>query len=564
MLSERLDSRWLTAAALFGLAALAAALYLPYLGNPPVFDDKIFFSGYRHSEYAQFPLGLGLRFPPYFSLAYVQIMFGSIEAHRIVGLALHAGCAWALYGLLRALELKVPAAFGGAAMFAVHPVAVYGAGYLTQRSIVVATLFALLALILFLRGLRSGRLSDALAAAVLYSLSVLSKEHAILLPAAAAAMVPLTSAPRRYVIRYCGLFLAACAPAAILVVLYSRGVIGVVYEPHFPAIAAQVAAEAAADALASPWFGSALAQMALFFKYLFVWLVPSTGDMSLDIRVDFADLWRPAVALPAVLFFAATPLACSVLILRRSRFAVPAWGLLYVWLLFSLELSAVRFQEPFVLYRSYLWMPGLAVFAAWALDRFSLRVAFAVLVPALLVLGWQARDRLQILSSGLATWEDAAAKLPVDPVPGGYRTLYELGREYLYAGRPEDAIDVTERCIRQYPRVFDCAFARAAIQIEMRQYERALPSMLHAISLRPDDPLARLHLGWVLENLGCRKEAMTQYRISRAIGLKGAEHRLQSIETPGKGVLPPSREGRQVDCAVLLARHPIPKSGYTP
>jgi tetratricopeptide (TPR) repeat protein len=561
MATDRFRFSLWSAAALAALAALAAALYLPYVHNPPVFDDKIFFAGYRHAEYAAFPLGLGLRFPPYFSLAYVQIMFGSIEAHRIVGLVLHAGCAWALYGLLRALDLSRLAAFAGAALFAVHPVAVYGAGYLTQRSIVVATLFALLALTLFLRGLHTGRISDALAAAVLYSFSVLSKEHAILLPAAAVALVPLTGAPLRYGLRYAGLFLAVCAPAATFVVLYSRGVIGTVYEPHFQAIAPQVAADAIAQALASPWFGSSLAQMTLFFKYLFVWLLPSTSDMSLDVRIDFVELWRPAVALPAFLFFVATPLTCTVLILRRSRLAVPAWGLLCVWLLFGTELAAVRFQEPFVLYRSYLWAPGLVVVAAWLLDRLPPRMAVMVLVPALLTLGWQARDRLQTFSSGLATWEDAAAKLPVEPVPGGYRSLYELGREYLYAGRPEDAIDVTERCIRQYPRVFDCAFARAAIQIEISQYERALPSMLYAISLRPDDPVARMHLGWVLENLGCRKEAMTQYRISEATGYKGAAHRLQSIETPGKGVLPPSRERRQVDCGALLERNPIPKSG---
>jgi protein O-mannosyl-transferase len=561
MVNDRF-SPWLrSASALAALAALAAALYLPYVHNPPVFDDKIFFSGYRFSEYAQFPLGLGLRFPPYFSLAYVQTMFGSIEVHRIVGLALHAACAWALYGLLRGLELRRLAAFAGAALFAVHPVAVYGAGYLTQRSIVVATLFALLALIVFLRGLRTGRVSDALAAAVIYSLAVLSKEHALLLPAAAAAMVPLSAAPLRQGLRYSAVFLAACAPAAILVVLYSRGIVGVSYEPHFQAIAAQVAAEAVAETLASPWLGSALAQMALFFKYLYVWFLPTPGEMSLDVRIDFADLWRPAVALPAVLCFVATPLACGVLLARRGRVAVPAWGLLYVWLLFAIELAAVRFQEPFVLYRSYLWAPGLVVVAAWLLDRFSPRVAIAVLVPALLILGWQARDRLQTFSSGLALWEDAVAKLPAEPVPGGYRSLYELGREYLYAGRPEDAIRVAERCIREYPRVFDCAFARAAIQIETFQYERALPSILYAISLRPSDAVTRLHLGWVLENLGCRNDALAQYRVSQQLGFKGAEYRIQSIEAPGKGVLPGTRERRQVDCAALLARNPIPKPG---
>ena len=552
-------SAWWTAAALAALGALAAALYLPYLGNPPIFDDKIFFAGYRFSDYARFPLGLGLRYPPYFSLAYVQVIFGGIQAHRIVGLALHVGCAWALYGLLRSLELRRLSAFAGAALFALHPVAVYGAAYLTQRSIVVATLFSLLALIMFVRGLRSGRMSDAIAAGVLYSLSVLSKEHAVLLPAAAACLVPLIGGDQRRGLRYAAVFFAASAPAAILVTLLARGIVGEVYEPHFQAIAAQVSAEAIAETLASPWFGSALTQMALFFKYLFVWLMPSTGDMSLDIRIDFADLWKPAVALPAVLCFSATPIVCGWLILRRRRLALPAWGLLYFWILFAVELSAVRFQEPFVLYRSYLWAPGLAVAVAAALDRLPPRAIVALLIPALFILTWQARDRLQTFSSGLAIWEDAVSKLPAEPIPGGYRTLYELGREYLYAERGEDAIAVTERCVRQYPRLFDCAFARAAVQIETGQYERALPSILYVISLRPSDAIARHHLGYVLENLGCRQEAIAQYRVSLQMGFKGAEYRLESIETPGKGLLPARRAKRHVDCAALLARNPIPK-----
>src|SRR6185295_8207349 len=184
MITDRPEhSRWWAAAALAGLAALAAALYLPYLGNPPVFDDRFLYSGYRFFDYAQFPLGLGLRQPSYFSIAFVQTVFGSMEAHRIVGLLLHIGCAWALYGLLRALAVRRPGAFAAAALFAVHPVAVYGAGYLVQRTIVVTTLFALLALIFFMRGLKTERLSDVVPAAVLYSLAILSKEHAILLPA---------------------------------------------------------------------------------------------------------------------------------------------------------------------------------------------------------------------------------------------------------------------------------------------------------------------------------------------------------------------------------------------
>jgi tetratricopeptide (TPR) repeat protein len=484
-------------------------------------------------------------------------MFGSMEVHRLVSLALHTACAWALYALLRSLDLRRPAAFAGAALFAVHPVAVYGAAYLTQRTIVVATLFALLALIMFRRGLRTGSVGDAVVAALLYSLSVLSKEHAILVPAAAAALVPLSAVRQRFALRYVGVFFALCLPAAVLVVLFARGAIGQVYEPHFASIIQQVTTEN----VSSPWMASALVQTGLFFKYLLLWLAPSTADMALDLRVDFAQYWAPAVALPMVLGFVAFGATASYFVLHRGSLAVPAWGLLYFWILFGVEFTAVRFQEPFVLYRSYLWAPGLAVAVAAGLDRLPARFVALLLVPALVFLSWQANDRLQTLSSGLAVWEDAAAKLPDEAVPGGYRPLYELGREYLYAGRPADAVDVTERCIRLYPRLFECALARAAIQIEMKQYDRALPSILHAIHLRPREGITRHHLGLILENLGCRREARAQYRLAVSLHSREAEFRLQRAETPGKGLLAPVALPPEVDCTDLLARNPIPKPG---
>jgi len=558
LVTARIESPgWLTAAALALVCTLAAALYLPFLGNPPVFDDRIFFSGSGFYNYARFPFGLGGRYPPYFSLAWMHVVFGSIEAHRLASLVLHVGCAWALFALLRALELRRLSAFAGAALFVAHPVAVYGAAYLTQRSIVLATLFGLFALLMFLRGLRSGSLSDAVAAALLYSLSVLSKEHAILLPAAAVALVPLTAAPRRFAARYAGLFLVACAPAAILIFLLSRGILGEVYEPHFASIALQVTTES----VSSPWMASALVQVGLFFKYIYLWLLPSTAEMALDVRIDFANYWAPAVALPAVLCYVASAALAVHLVLRRGRLALPAWGFLYVWIMFLVEFTTVRFQEPFVLYRSYLWAPGLVVMAAAGLERLRPRLLLALVVPAIALLSWQAHDRLRTFSSGLAIWEDAAAKLPPEAVPGGYRPLYELGREYLYAGRPADAVDVTERCIRQYPRLFECAFARAAIQIEMQQYEKALPSIISAIALRPGDRASRHHLGLVLENLGCLEEAKAHYRVAISMHSREAEYRLQRIENPGKGLLAPVELPRQVDCKDLMAKNPVPKPG---
>jgi tetratricopeptide (TPR) repeat protein len=208
-----------------------------------------------------------------------------------------------------------------------------------------------------------------------------------------------------------------------------------------------------------------------------------------------------------------------------------------------------------VLYRSYLWAPGIAMIVGWAIDRVPRRVAMALLVPALLVLGWEARDRLHTFSDGLELWQDAVAKLPAQPVPGGHRPLYQLGREYLYRGRPQDALAQVARCNVDYPKTFDCYFARAAIHIELEQYQEALPSIATAIALRPREGAARHHLGLILENVGCTDEALAQYRLAINLGFKGAAYRIQRIESPGTGLLAPGAVvERQVDCAALVAR----------
>jgi len=194
-----------------GLIVLAAAaLYLPFLHNPLVFDDKPFFSGYRFAYYATHPLGFDVRVPPYFTLATTEVLWsGVIEAQRLVSLLLHLGVGLALYRLLLDIlslgqrrDQTVPLAAVGALAFVVHPAAVYGAAYLVQRSIVMATLFGLLSAILFLRGLQRGSHADAASAALFSSLAVLSKEHAVLLPAAVALLAVLAGAERRFALRH--------------------------------------------------------------------------------------------------------------------------------------------------------------------------------------------------------------------------------------------------------------------------------------------------------------------------------------------------------------------------
>jgi tetratricopeptide (TPR) repeat protein len=337
------------------------------------------------------------------------------------------------------------------------------------------------------------------------------------------------------------------------VTLLVKGKIGVAYEPDFEVVSAQIARAGAPVALDSPWLESAVTQAGLFFRYLALWIFPDTGAMSIDLRTDFAGAWSPVVALLAVAGFAGYGVLGLYLLRREGMARVAGFGLLFPWILFLTEFATIRFQEPFVLYRSYLWAPGLMVVLACGLARVPGRVAIALGLAVLPLLFYQSHHRLRTFSTSLALWEDAVAKLPRQAVPGGSRTLYNLGREYLYNDRADQAIAVAERCLAEYPETYDCHMARASIYLQQEEYEQALPHLARAIALRPESGTARHHLGAVLENLGCLDEAREQYRLAIKLRFPGAAYRLSRLDSPGSGLLPPVKpRPRSDECGKLL------------
>lgn len=532
------------------IAVLAAALYLPFLGSPLVFDDRNFFSGMKFGYYATHPIGLDLRLPGYFTLAATEIVAGGIRAQRIVSLLLHIACALALYRLLYGLQraavaggtaqvqpFDAPAATRaviGAAAFALHPVTVYGAAYLIQRSIVLATLFSLLSLVFLLRGLQGARIRDTLWAALFYSLAVLSKEHAVLLPAAALPLAWVSGAGRRVALRHLALYAAACAPAAIFVALLSTGTIGKPYEPQFDQVAAQMGDASGRDIAATPLALSAVTQAGLFFKYLGLWLWPDTAGMSIDLRVDFLGTWSAGwIALKVLAFLGAGVLGVALL-LRRGAARLCGFGLLYFWILFCVEFTAARFQEPFVLYRSYLWAPGIAVIAVGLLALLPMRAALAAGALACMLLAYGAYDRLGTFANPLRLWQDAVAKLPATPVPWGSRTLYNLGREYLYREQPAKAIETAERCAALYPQTAQCHFARGVIHLHLGEFAAAREHLARTLQLLPSAGVVHHRMGLTLEGLGRLEEAKASYRTASKLGFRGAELELERLDSPPK------------------------------
>jgi tetratricopeptide (TPR) repeat protein len=258
--------------------------------------------------------------------------------------------------------------------------------------------------------------------------------------------------------------------------------------------------------------------------------------MSIDVRVDFFQTWSTGWAILKVSAFVGFGVIGMVLLRRGGRIGMAGFGMLFTWVLFLAEFSTARFQEPFVLYRSYLWAPGLLIALAATLSAFPIRAAIAASILAIPVLLYQAHDRLVTFSSSFLLWEDAVAKLPEKPVPWGSRTLYMMAREYAYGGQPQKAIEIAEKCMAQYPDTVHCHYSRGVIHLLQGQYELALRHLARAVELQPDSGIAHHRLGLVLERLGRTQEAKAEYGRASDLGFKGADFEIKRLESSTAGL----------------------------
>ena len=436
-------------AAIVVVAALA--IYLPGLANQLVYDDSFLTDGDLFTAYRS--LALRSRVLSYGSFVWLQSLLGEgWWKQRLLNIAIHlavVGVLWGFYReILRALtapdpdpgEERVPyhasPALGVAVgFFALNPVAVYAVAYLIQRSILLATLFTVVALWLFALGLRTGKWWLHLLAVISYALAVMSKEHAVLAPLAAVPVYIVVARPSRK-----RLAMVAVATATLIgtagALLWARFgyIIGTPFDEYSRAYLAQLAA-LNPDAPRHAWPLSIINQCWLFFEYGLRWFFPVAEWMSISVRPPFPVTWLsfPQV-LGVPLYVAVIGVGLRLIVRYRDWRALVGLSLLLPAILFGTEFVTVWVQDPFVLYRSYLWAIGVPGLVFVFLHGTSPR-ALAVLGTIVgLLLAWQAIERVMSLSTAETAWTDAIAKLSRDPRAVG-RWFPYLNRGSYYADR---------------------------------------------------------------------------------------------------------------------------------
>ena len=528
------------ATALMGLLILGVlALYATSLSAPFVFDDFSFFS--NQSEFSKYKTGFSfeLRWLPYASLAWTADWFGFDRSWlRLGNVLLHATNAIVLYFLLLRLfrvtlvDDAVPGkvssslngfALFGALIFALHPVAVYGVAYLIQRSTLMATLFTLLMLLAYLEGLLRGSWRWMLVAALCYFFGVYSKEHSIAAPGVALAMTLLVRRPSMALFRLTAPYFAIAtviAASAVWITVSSKGVLGAAYEPRALNILEQQGAQLQGlTELPNLHVLSILTQCGLFFKYLWLWLVPNPAWMSVDMREPFASSILSWHAFGLVGFLGYFGVALWLLLQRGSR-GLLGFALLFPWILFLTEWSTVRIQEPFVLYRSYLWMPGLYAALPVVLGRVSPRKTYVALGLVCVLLVPLTLNRLDTFSSELKLWDDAEKLVRGrDYLPGVERIYANRGNKLFQYKRYTEAIADFDKAIAIYPGD-DLAYTyRAKALYFVGEYERALRDYDRAVEAQPNS--RRLYYDRALVHRALGNFAAAQEDLRKSCDLGG-------------------------------------------
>lgn len=547
--SPVLTSRYaMSLTAIASIAAIAILLYAPFLDNALVFDDHGLFSTLAVFDNAQTPFNFHPRTFPYFTFGWIQVEIGSIEAQRIVNLILHIFCALMLFLLIRALleqALKQPPinpektrqkyykieflALIAAIWFVINPVAVYGVGYLVQRTILFATLFSLLSLWFFRRAFDQDRTINIVAAAFFYSLAVFSKEHAILLPLAAIPFCMLYQGDYSVKIQRIALYLLLCLPAAVIITINLKSVIASSYEPYVGVLFSQIQGIPLLKNQWGQWFVSVTMQASFFFDYIAYWIFPNTHSMSIDMRINFTKLWAAWRLFPEVALFLCSPIIALYFVHKGRISTVFGCGLLYSWILFLTELTTIRFQEPFVLYRSYIWAPGYALMGIAVCSHIRAKQLAIVCAPTLALCGWLAMNRLDSLKDEYNAWNDAATKLESKAVVGAGRILYMRGRAYMKQKKYKEAIADFTDAIPHYPTAAENYYQRGTAYFYLNQLSKAQADFIQALALDPKHGRAEYGRGMVFERRGCIGEAVNAYSKSLKLGVVIAELKLNKI-----------------------------------
>lgn len=472
------------------LALLCAAIYSNTLSGPFVYDDG---PNIEHNEWIRVadlhPLTLwraGMESRCTRPIAYMSFAlnyyFGELEVrgYHLVNAVVHAISGMLVY--LLAIDLfrrsrrprqstrRAPeiTALLAAAIFIAHPIQTQSVTYIVQRMSSMATMFCLLAFVLFLFGrdrVGARRVLLWLASGGAWWLALATKQTAMPLPLLFFVYEWFfrQELSGEWLRKHWGLLIGALALMASVSIYFLTSDHEISYDlRHFSLVE------------------RLLTQPRVVLRYLGLLLFPHPSQLNLlhDVPISHSLLDPPTTLLAPLVLLGMGALAIRF----AGRFRVLSFCVVWFFVSLGVESSFISLELMFE-HRLYLPMVGFSIGAAWLIahalqNRPRWLAALSLCLVALLSLG--AYQRNEVWQSKLALWQDAAAKSPND-----YRALNNLGDELRAAGKWVAAKQVLLRAVEINPDYYRGWWNLAAVASDRGDSEDVIRKLRRAVAVEP-------------------------------------------------------------------------------
>lgn len=440
-----------------------------------------------------------------------------VVGYHIVNLCIHLINALLVWELLRLLFLSPylkehplasssgNIAFFTALLFAVHPLMTESVTYIVQRLVCLASMFCLMSLVLFAKGLLTGKRRSAV---VFYAGSLIAallgfytKETAWTLLLLMLMVYFFFFFRRTAVKRFPGLFVLVIT----LIVLFFLAIASINSGKYFSVIPPREG---------HPYFITPLkyyyTQVNVLVTYLRLIVVPV--HQTLDYNYPMAgSLTYPhlLIKLAALILL----IAFAVWLFRRDRLV--SFGIFWFFIVIAPQCLVPRSNFIFE-HRAYLAATGIIL--AWVLMAFYLcgrigqsrifktrkpdtgnillYLAAVFLLLQCTFFAWITRERNKVWKDEYTLWSDCLQK-----APGSARAMVNLGCEQFARQEYSPAIRNFDQAIRKFPLYLQAWNSRAAVRINMGENEKAVEELNFVLLQDPSFSDACINRGIAFRNL---------------------------------------------------------------
>jgi tetratricopeptide (TPR) repeat protein len=536
------------------LIAMTIFAYRPAWNGGFIWDDDVYIT---NNELLTAPDGLrriwfSVDSPSqYFPLTYTTFriehaLWGlNTTGYHWVNLLLHVANALLVWTVLA--RLKVPGAWLGGAIFALHPVQVESVAWITERKNVLMGFFFLLALlawIAFVDGRTKRRWVFFGLALILYVLALSAKTTACTLPAALFLILWLQKKPiswkRIFQIIPFLILGIAMGGLAIWWERYHQGTSRAVFTFLDPVERVLVASRAV-------WFY--LSKLIWPSNLTFIY---PRWDIAPTHLLNYAWLLATALACGAIYFlrryvgrsvevaaafFVATlgPVL-GFIMLYTFRYTFVADHYQYLACIGPIALASaglVNLADRFRRSRTVILASGLCIVAVLAILTWRQAGMYGnieTLWRTTLARNpgcWMAHNNLGIVLFGKGELDDAIAhyRTTLDMQPTFWDADYNLGTALLGKGQVDEAILYCDRAVAMQPNDPDSQVALANALLQKRRIDDAIVHYEKAVAIRPDYFLARYGLGHAFLEKGELDPAIDHSRAALSIQPNSADCR---------------------------------------